>query len=44
MFEFMRTIFKKIIFIKMALDKKKRATNMPSMMVVKVEMLYGHHL
>ena len=26
------------------LDKKKRASNMPSKMAVKVEMLYGHHL
>ena len=33
----------KDIFLLMALDKK-RASNMPSKLAVKVEMVYGHHL
>ena len=40
-FEFMQTIFKNNFIL--ALDKS-RASNIPSKMAVKVEMLYGHHL
>ena len=39
----MQTIFQEQFYL-MALDKKKRTSNMLSKMAVKVEMLYTHHL